>query len=257
MNLFLQPCGGGRKAVPRQIKQIVRILIMAIITTSVLTACGVRPEEKEQRAKEALERKYNREFEITAVYPQKFGELYYEVQAYAADDPLVRFTAAVDTEDDNISDSYPEQRVCAAISRKAEENLDGLPGIYYVRTHAVGPQPITDDADISIQDYAALDPLNLFRIEIYVTPEQSDTALCYKALSQLYHELECLTGTGRLFVINEEQMQAVQTYFDANDERTHEYTMLTQDFFFLDINYEKGVIGMTEQAFADAVKGVF
>ena len=48
---------------------------MASVTASVLAACGTKPEDKENRAKAALERKYHKEFEITEVYPQKFGVL--------------------------------------------------------------------------------------------------------------------------------------------------------------------------------------
>lgn len=94
-----------------QFKKIVRIIIMAIITASVLAACGTKPEDREARASAALSAKYHQEFEITQVYPQRFGDLYYEVQAYPAGDPQILFNAAIDTEDDQISDTYVERRV--------------------------------------------------------------------------------------------------------------------------------------------------
>lgn len=64
---------------------IVRTVIASITVASVLVACGVTPEKKELHAKTVLEEKYSETFEITQVYPQKLGALYYEVQAYATD----------------------------------------------------------------------------------------------------------------------------------------------------------------------------
>lgn len=228
---------------------------MAIVTASVLAACGTKPEDKENRAKAALEQKYHKEFEITEVYPQKFGDLYYEVQAYALDEPQVRFTAAIDTEDDNISDSYVERRVCAAISRQAEENLDGLPGYYYLSVRAQGPQPITADAGISIKDYVAMNSYNRFLIEVYVVPESKDGALFYQSLAGLLKNLDFLPGVARLVLVTEEQSQAVQAYFELHDTTDAEYRRLTEPFFSVDIPYQNGLIDMTEAEFIAAVGG--
>ncbi len=236
--------------------RIVRIIIMAIITTSVLTACGVEPAEKETRAEAALARKYGQAFDVLQVYPQKFGDLYYEVQACPVDEPLLRFSAVIDTEDDGVSDTYVERRVCAAISRQAEENLDKLPATYYLFVGAAGPQPITEDKDISIEDYAALDPLNMFRLELFAIPEGRDPAAWYQGMGNLFSGLEALRGNVKLYLVDEKQMDAIQAYFELNDETNFEYLELTKEFFCLEIPYQQGVIGLTEQVFADAVKEV-
>lgn len=230
---------------------------MAIVTTSVLSACGVKPEDRENRAAEALAQKYHKEFEIVQVYPQKFGDLYYEVQAYAVDEPLVRFTASVDTEDETVSDTYVERRVCAAISQRAEENLNELPAYYYLFVHAIGPQPIVNDVEITIKDYAALDSYNRFRIEIFVVPEEQDVDAVYHALANLYSGLDCLNGDARLFVIDEEQMESVQTYFEINDKPGFDFFSLTEKFFSLEIPYKNGDIKINREVFAAAVKEVF
>jgi len=246
--------GSGRTA--RGFKRIGRIIIMAIITASVLSACGTRPEDRESRAKAALEQKYHREFEIIEVYPQKFGDLYYEVQACAVDEPEVRFTASVDTEDDMVSDTYVERRVCAAITQGMENNLDTLPGYYYLFTQAVGPQPITSDAEISIEGYAALDPYNRFQINLFAVPEEASPAPFYASVSRLFEGLEYLAGSARLYVVNAEQMQAVQDYLAINDKPDMEYKQLTRGFFSVDIPYEKGTIKMTEAEFTAVVRDV-
>lgn len=226
---------------------------MAIITAEVLAACGVPPEEKEGRAKAALEQKYQREFEIIQVYPQKFGDLYYEVQAYAVDEPQLRFSAAIDTGDSNISDSYVERRVCAAISNRAAENLDGLPGYYYLLTRAVGPQPFADDPQIGIREYAALDPLNWFRIDLFVVPDRGERDAFYKSLGALMGGLEYLTVKVRLYVVDEEQNEAVQEYWETNETENLEYKEMTSVFFSVELPFEKGALTISEEEFATMV----
>lgn len=254
--MYIDDCSKRKKAALHSFNEIVGFFIMAIVTASVLSACGVKPEDRENRAAEALARKYHKEFEITQVYPQKFGELYYEVQAYAVDEPLVRFTASVDTEDEAVSDTYVERRVCAAISQQAAENLNELPAYYYLFVHAIGPQPIVNDAEITIRDYAALDSYNRFRIELFAVPEEQDADAFYCTLAKLYRDLDYLNGDARLFLVDEEQMEIVQAYFETNDEPGFEFFRLTKEFFSFEIPYKNGDIEINREVFAAAVKEV-
>lgn len=249
-------CRGVKNQALSTFKRIVGIVIMAIITAEILSACGVPPEEKENRAEASLQHKYGKAFEVLEVYPQKFGDLYYEVLAYPVDEPLVRFSAAIDTEDENISDSYIERRVCAAIARKAEENLDQLPGAYYLAVYAGGPQPYTEDPGISIEAYASLDPLNMFQIELLVTPDGKDPEAIYSSITNLFSGMDCLSGFIRLYLVSGEQMDVAQEYLEAHDGLYSEYLELTKGFFRLEIPYQKGNLSMSGQEFADAVREV-
>lgn len=122
--------------------------------------------------------------------------------------------------------------------------------------HAIGPQPITSDAKISIRDYASLDVYNRFRIELFVQPEGKDTAAFYQSIAKLFHDLEYLDGDACLFFVDEEQMEDVQAYLEINDTLTFEFSKVTQEFFYLEIPYEKGVIETSEDAFAASIKEV-
>lgn len=122
--------------------------------------------------------------------------------------------------------------------------------------HAIGPQPIISDAKISIRDYASLDVYNRFRIELFVQPEGKDTAAFYQSIAKLFHDLEYLDGDACLFFVDEEQMEDVQAYLEINDTLTFEFSKVTQEFFYLEIPYEKGVIETSEDAFAASIKEV-
>ena len=237
-------------------KKIVRIIIMASVSTSLLTACSVPMNEREGRAEEFLSRRYGKEFEITRVYPPKFGELYYTVQAYPVDEPLIRFTAAIDTEDDNFSDNYVERRVCAKISEQAAKNLDRMPGYYYLYTHGLGPQPITDDTEITVKDYAELNPYNSFRVEVFVVPEKKDADAFYNGLMGIFDSMDYLKADVCLYIINEEQMEDIQAFFEENDSLDYDFMRLTEKCFSIDISYTDGKVEMSKDKFAVAVKEV-
>lgn len=229
---------------------------MAGVSTSLLTACSVPSNERESRAEEALAQKYGREFEITRVYTQKFGDSFYEVQAYPVDEPQIRFTAAIGMEDNGISDTYVERRVCAAIAGHAAKNLDGLPGYYYLFARGIGPQPVTDNAEIAIKDYASLDLENKFRIEAFVVPESKDANAYYNSLAKIFDGLEYINGNVRLYVVDEEQMESVQAFFDENDDLGMEFMRLTEKFRSFKIPYQKGKMDMSKDAFLAAIKEV-
>ena len=234
---------------------IVRVIIVAIMMTEVLSACGVRPEAREDRAENVLKRKYGEEFVITRVYPQKFGALYYEVQAYPLARPELLFRAVIDTEDDASADDYVEHIVCAAISELVGENLDKLPAYFYVYTHGKGPQSIVDNPRISIQEYAELDGGNSFWVELYILLERDDPAGLYTEISGMLKGLEYVHADVRLVLVNEEQMNEVQSYFERNEGIFSEYREVTDGCRTIEIPFERGRIAMSAERFAEEMRG--
>lgn len=229
---------------------------MAIITAEVLTACGVDPTDREERAKKVLEAKYGKAFEIIEVYPQKFADLYYEVQAYAQDEPDIRFKAAIDTEDDRVSDTYPEQKVCAAVAEKVSGNIDGIEGYYYASVRALGQQPVCNDPKISVEDYVKLDPDNRFRIEIYIVPEGMTPVSAYRYISRALEGLT-LKATVKLIVVNNEQMDIIQSALEDPDARNSiDFMRLMDETRCLDISFENGTVNLSEDDFAKRLDDV-
>lgn len=229
---------------------------MAVITAEVLSACGVPPEEKESRAAAALEQKYGIQFEIKKVYPQKFGELYYEVQAYPVDDPELLFTANIDTEDDKSSDNYVERLVCRKVSGAVEKNLDGLPAYYYVYTIGIGAQSIVSDPSISIEAYSALDGGNKLRSLLFVVPDADTTADgLYESISKAFTGLEYLDASIRLMIASREEMDAIEAYFEQNDDLYSEYVGLTNHLTTVDIPFQNGSISISKDMFKAQIGG--
>ena len=228
---------------------------MGVISANFIGACGVKPEDREQRAKELLEKKYNKAFEIAKVYPQEFGQLYYDVQAFAADMPELRFKASIDTEDENFSDSYVNKIVCWRISQKVGENLDELPAYYYIYSHSLGFQPLADDPDISIEAYSKLTSDFKVRTELYIVPDDLDAAQLYACLKKSYEGIEFLNGNIMLYIISRTQMDSVREYIETNDDLRLDYTEMAEDFFTVFVPFDHGNIEISEEEFTAAAGG--
>lgn len=238
------------------IKRSKVVMLVATMSALNLVACGVSDTGKATRALSMLTEKYQEDFNIVEVYPQKIGEPYYDVRVYPVDDPEICFSATIDTEDENISDTYVERRVCSEISKMARRNLGALSEQCYLFVHAIGPQPIVDDIDITVEDYAALDSYNRFQIELFVMSGKTDADTIYNELSSLYDGMSYLKGGVCLYVVDADHMEAVQEYFAVNDSLYLEFYNLADELSTFDIPYANGSIMMDRGTFTSITNGV-
>lgn len=233
--------------------KIILCLLTALIMSCFTSACGSSTEQCKQRAKELLEQKYNKSFEISKMYPMKYGQIYYDVQAFAADMPKLRFVASIDIEDDNFSDNYVNRLVCYRISQKIGENLDDLPAYYYIYSHSLGFQAPADDPEISIEDYSKLASDFKVRTELYIVPEDLDVGKLYECLKKSYEGLECVNGNIMVYILDRGQMDSVREYIEMNDDLYGTYEELTEDFFTVFVPFNNGTIEISEAEFSDAI----
>ena len=224
---------------------------LALTVATLLTACDSKTKDAQERhAKDALAQKYRTEFEIVQMYPQKLGDKYYEVQAYPAGDPSALFTAAIDAYDDNCSSNYIERKVCSAIAASVEDALVGLPGDYYAFVCGVGPQPLTDDTDIGVDEYIALDDMNKFRVELFAVLDGETSDMLYQKLGDALGNRAGMTATMNLYAVDAEQMKAVREYFSKNDGLYFDYKLLTADYPQAELSYENGQLVTEESKFS-------
>lgn len=209
-------------------------LIIGIVLAVIVGICAISAgkfvtgNSDTGRAKEATEKlseRYHKNIAILEIYPKKIGQAYYEVAAYAEDEPDIVFSAAIDTKDENFSDDYVERYICAQISKKIQENI-GMQNNIYILTEAVGPQPITHDLNQTIQEYEKLDPLNKFRVSIFTASETSKNW----SASTLFYGLG-IHISGEVFTVNQKQLQAVKAHLSKNpNTNDFEYQQMAKDF---------------------------
>ena len=208
---------------------IVGIICAVIIAIVVLLQKGSgqisNNSSEATQAKVKLSQRYNKEFVIKKVYSKKIGQSYYEVDAYPQGEEETVFRASIDTKDEYFSDNYVERHICNKISKEIYNNLGGTDNTY-IFTETIGPQPITDDIEQSISDYANLSSYSKFRTSIFVTSEISGM---YDS-STLFSNLEYIDISAEVYIVNEKQLQEIKecllNYGSTNDM---EYRSLTQN----------------------------
>lgn len=187
--------------------------------------------KKTTEASKKLKDRYNENFVIKKVYPQKIGQNYYEVLAYPEKRPDILFGATIDTKDENFSDNYVERHICEQISNKISANI-ALGDRGYIFTDAIGPQPITSDLEQSIQEYLELDSYNKFLSSIFITYDTygvNDSSIVFSGL-------EYLDISAEIYTVSEKQLQEVKKYFSNNEKTdTQDYRALIKDFTHISI----------------------
>ena len=167
----------------KNIFSVFGVLLIIASFSMLLSACGGFVS-KEEKTKNLLSEKYNKEFEIKEIDNNGSFLNYFECLAYEKDNPSVLFRVTVDKTGNGFSDTLVQQSVCNKISENVLSNLSSLPYPCYVHTEAQGMQPYTNNADIDIQSYWDLDTGNKFDICIFAS-EANDTYSLYQSLNNI------------------------------------------------------------------------
>jgi len=242
----------------KKIKTIIRIvsvIIMSVTIASLLPAC-LSPDERETKARELLNEKYNREFEIVDVYRAGVSLSYFEAWAYDTGNPEILFNVTVNNADDNFSDTYVQKCVCAKLSDAVAQKMDSFPGSYYVYSEAEGMQPYSDNPEISINDYWALDKDNHFKIEIFTVPETEDPSLIYIGIQDILSDYPYIDAAVKLYVVSDAEMAEIQDYLETNDKMYMDYKEKTMHYFSVDLNVENGLLTNDPNEFNSKVGAV-
>ena len=207
---------------------------------------AVSSERKARLAEQALENKYRESFGGCAVFGQKYGEYFYQVQAYPQNSPDLRFSAYVDLDGGGVKDTYVEKRVCSRISDQIMHNLDMLTGNYDVYVKGIGPQPSIDRPDIEVEEYIKLDSQNRFAIYIFYSHDGAEKVTVQKAIEHILKGLSVLpAGRIKFFVMNDCVLQEVQEYLDVNDDIYFDFQEIEDKMRGLDISFSLGNLNKT------------
>jgi len=173
-----------------------------------------------------LNQKYDKNFIIKEEYPRKLGQDYFDLLVYPEDEPDLLFTVSFDTKGEDFSDNYVEKHICKQISEIIYDNL-GVRDNIYIFTSAIGPQPITDNLDQTIEEYANLDNKNAFKSSIFVTNEFDEL---YDR-GTLFSNLGFLDISADIYVVGDKQLQEVKDFMlDDGNVESLDYLNLIKNF---------------------------
>lgn len=227
----------------KQIKSIVSLIIVLML----LSGCMASKPDRVFVAQECLKERYGKDFEIVEVYSQKVGQNYVEMVACPLDESNILFKVTIDIKDDRMSDSYVERSICNQISNIVESNISLNDVNYFVFTHAVGPQPITSDLSLSIQEYAELDEYNRFRVNLYIDKGNLNLDNLYDELFTIFNDLEYLKTSVKLYLVNIEILENVKNYFSSHDDIYGNHSDIIRDVSEIEIEYTNGYMDMSRE----------
>ena len=232
--------------------RIRKILTVGVVMMAMLmaeTACGSKGD-RTQIAKEALESKYNEEFEVTEVYDNNDRWEAFNAIAYSETNPEILVYARVENDGSYVADNYLSKIMGAKIADVVDGNMGGLLGAGYIYVSSLSEDMGISDLSISISDYAQFNPRNKFTISIYYSPEENNAEYVYDRLAGCLKGLEMLNGYIFLHVIDEKNLHSIQEYIETHAfYEQDDYRQYLDNELKIQIGYSDGKIDMTRDEF--------
>lgn len=219
------------------------VLVMAVTNLSGCTSTA----QKKQQAAEALEKKYQEEFEIVNCRNAGFAADYYMVQAYAKEYPELLFEASVDNETKSVMDSYVTKRLCNRISEKISWNLAALQTDYYVFTEALIGDTVLTDPMVALEDYMKEAPGNKFTIYLCMDEQNADAQNIVTVLKNMLDDISGINGSIVFFLPNAELLLKIQEYVVSHDDTYDEFDKMVEDAYIGSVKVENGSFILTEE----------
>ncbi len=205
-------------------------------------------------AKELLEKKYNKEFEILRYRGDKFPEEYYSVEAYEKKHPSIPFEAWISNQEDEIQDSYVMKMVCESVRNKIIKNLDYFKGNMSVMVFSEELLTSLSNPDIGYEKIIEEVPNNRYSVHLYCNSECINHYLQYTDLRNMLRDLNGLKGSINIFQVNENEREKLIEYVNTHVKLYSSYWELADPYHKCFIRFEAGMIECSEQEYNQMLK---
>lgn len=220
-----------------------KILFSILAGVMMMSSMGCKkPVSHEELAIKLLNEKYGEEFDIESVQSQSFSGGYYTVVAYPQEDSTLLFQAYINSDGTGVSDNYVTKVLCRNVAEQVAWNLNSLPGIYYIYVEVMHEPLMLDRPGISLKEFMEETPKNKFTINICYVPEGADAQEVYLGLTNVFQDMESISGKICLYVMDETNMAWVQEYRETHDQGYDEFEDIMESYFVGLIDFEKGTI---------------
>ncbi len=236
-------------------KLVGAFLIGVMIMSETLNGCSSDyREDKKTAAQKLLEEKYNEEFVVYEYSGQKLFNDYYTVNAYPKNNPELLFTASVDSDNKSLSDTFVSRNVCQKLADRVSRNLDDVSGYVYVSAETQMDEVITDDQDISVEDFINQNPGNDFIVYVIVVPDEKNPDNLYGKITGMFKNIEMASGGVHLYVCDEELMGKAHQYDLDNAKKFDDYEKMMEGNEVFYRFFSNGTIDISSNEFADMLR---
>lgn len=217
---------------------------MAVAVTG-LEGC-VAPSRRKLQVAEALQQKYQDEFQVFSYKDSGFFSDYCTVLAYASEYPDLIFHASIDKKTDEVTDSYVTKRLCGRISDKVGRNLGKLKTDYYVFTEAMLTGIMITDPDVTLEEYRKEAPGNLFTIYLCINKREADAQNIIDSLNNLFSGISGISGSLCLYLADDDMMTAIQDYVTSHDTTYSDFDNMTEKEYLGSVDFADGNFYLSE-----------
>jgi len=202
-------------------KHLKRALLFTIIATLIslsLIGCSIISSSRKAKAQKLLEKKYNEKFEVDTYRGQQWYEEWYSVLAHSKNYPNLKFKAEIDT-DNMVTDKYVQRRVGNTVKQRIIDSSDiKIKGNYVVEVYSTVYYTVTEDPNISPEDYDKENPTNDYVINVYLDKTQNDEADFERYAGNIANNLPNLHGWLAFYIIEPNLIPSIQDYFTREDD---------------------------------------
>ena len=202
----------------------------------------LNPERRSAVAKQLLDEKYQKEFEIIEYRGQNLADDFYTVDAYEKTYPFVPIEARVALNEESVKDAYVFRIGCEMIKDKISRNLDTYPGALQIFVESWMVFSDLTAENIDYMTLANLFPKNKYAIHLFFEEGGQKP----EDLQQVLKGLESYKGNIKLYVIPESAKEEIVDYLESNSRLHTRFKEITNDYYIGKLNFENGQIELDE-----------
>lgn len=207
------------------------------------------PKRRTGVAKDLLEEKYEREFEIVSYVGQKAEDQAYSVVAYDVEFPYMLFEALVSLDESYLIDSYVIKRGCWDIKNIIEQNLNEFKGDVFVHVESQLLFLKDKKLDCTYKDFASAFPKNKYSIHMFFVPGEEKTEIRGDSINKFISNLEGLNGYITLYLVTKEKRSEIIQYIEERPKLYGNFKELTKEFVIGRFSFEKGLVDIADKDF--------
>lgn len=223
---------------------------MTVVTANT-TGCNLMSnDDRMKKAEELLEEKYQEEFEVLEYNGLvNIDNDEYQVVASAKNKSDILFEARISLEDNYLSDEYITSRVCRMMEEKMQQNLGGLTGYLKIKIQAVSKTIDSANSKMTIPEYMALKPSNLYAVYLHYSPQNGEIDNLYANLQNACLEMMDMSGAMEIYIVEEDKLKEITAYLEDCAILDIRYKEIVSEITAIRIPFKKGVLELTEEEF--------
>lgn len=230
------------------------MMIVSVVAANISGCNLMSNEDRMEKAKELLEEKYQEEFDVLEYYGIiNIENDEYQVLASAKNNSDILFEARISAEENYLSDEYITAKICRMMEEKMLQNLGGLNGYLKIKIQAVSKNIDSANSKMTIQEYMALKPSNLYAVYLHYSPQNGDVENLYANLQNACQNMMDISGAMELYILEEDKLKEVARYLEDCAILDDQYKTIVSEITPIRIPFKKGIMEVTEEEFKKEV----